>query len=66
MILVRVSMRLSFDDKSSIVEASIVSLRFALDNPNLISGIGIVDGESRSHGVQLLSGDSDIIQMVDR
>ena len=66
MILVRVSMRLSFDDKSSIVEASIVSLRFALDNPNLISGIGIVDGESRRHDVQLLSGDSDIIQMVDR
>ena len=59
-------MGLSFDNKSSIVEASIGSLRFAPDNPNLISGMAVVDEESRRHDVQLLSGDSDIIQIVDR
>ena len=43
MILVRVSMGLSFHDEKSMVEASIGSLRFAPDDPNSIPGAGIGD-----------------------
>ena len=59
-------MGLSFHDESSMVEASIGSLRFAPDIANPISENGIIDEERRhdDSGIQL-SGDSDI-QMVDR
>jgi len=66
-ILVRVSMGLSFHDESSLVEASIGSLRFAHDISNPIPENGVVDEESRRHDdleIQL-SDDSDI-EMVDR
>ena len=59
-------MGLSFHDESSMVEASIGSLRFAQDIANPISENGIIDEERRhdDSGIQL-GGDSDI-QMVDR
>ena len=65
-ILVRVSMGLSFHDESSMVEASIGSLRFAPDIANPISENEIIDEERRHDHFEIqLSGDSDI-QMVDR
>jgi len=66
-ILVRVSMGLSFHNESSMVEASIGSLRFAPDNPNPIpetGSINILDEERRDDETEL-SNDSDI-QMVER
>ena len=63
----RVSIGLSFHDESSMVEASIGTLRFAPDIANPISENEIVD-ERRHHDdseIQLSGGDSDI-QMVDR
>ena len=59
-------MGLSFHDESSIVEASIESLRFAPDIANPISENGIIDEERRHDDSEIqLSGDSGI-QMVDR
>jgi len=66
-ILVRVSMGLSFHDESSMVKAtsSIGSLRFAPEDPNPVPENGIVD-ERRHDDIEIqLSDDSDI-QMVDR
>ena len=45
----RVSIKLSFHDENSMVEASIGSLRFTPDDPNPISEHEIVD-EERIHG----------------
>jgi len=68
-ILVRVSMGLSFHDQSSMVEASIGSLRFAPDYQNPISqsgSINVLDEGRRDDDIEIqLSDDSDI-QMVDR
>ena len=59
-------MGLSFHDESSMVEASIGSLRFAPDISNPISENGIIDEERRHDDTEIqLSCDSDI-QMVDR
>ena len=60
-------MGLSFHDESSMVEASIGSLSFAVpDIANSISENGIIDEEGRHDDSDIeLSGDSDI-QMVDR
>ena len=59
-------MGLSFHDESSMVEASIGSLRFAPDIANPISENGIIDEERRHDDSEIqLSSDSDI-QMVDR
>ena len=59
-------MGLSFHDESSMVEASIGSLRFAPDIANLISENGIIDEERRHDDSEIqLSDDSDI-QMIDR
>ena len=59
-------MGLSFHDESSMVEASIGSLRFAPDIANPISEDGIIDEERRHDNSDIqLSDDSDI-QMVDR
>ena len=59
-------MGLSFHDESSMVEASIGSLRFAPDIENPISENEIINEERRhdNSDIQLI-GDSDI-QMVDR
>jgi len=65
-ILVRVSMGLSFHNDSSIVEASIGSLRFAPDIPNPIPEDGIVDEERRHDNFDIQSSDDSDIQMVDR
>ena len=67
-ILVRVSMGLSFHDESFIMQASIGSLPFIPDIPilNPIPEDGIVDEERRHDEFRnQLGGDSDI-QMVDR
>ena len=57
-------MGLSFHDESSMVEASIGSLRFAPDIANPEDGI--IDEERRHDNSEIQSnGDSDI-QMVDR
>jgi len=68
-ILVRVSMGLSFHDESSMVEASIGSLRFALDDQNSIpetGSVNILDKGSRDDDIEIqLNDDSDIL-MVDR
>ena len=59
-------MGLSFHDESSMVEASIGSLRFASDIANPLSENGMIDEEGRHDGSETqLSDDSDI-QMVDR
>ena len=59
-------MGLSFHDESSMVEASIGSLRFAPDIENSISDNGIIDEERRHDNSEIQpSSDSDI-QMVDR
>ena len=59
-------MKLSFHDESSMVEASIGSLRFAPDIPNPIPEDGIIDEERRYDDIDIqLSDDSDV-QMVDR
>ncbi|KAF8815784.1 hypothetical protein BYT27DRAFT_7333758 [Phlegmacium glaucopus] len=63
-ILVRVSMGLSFHDKESLIESTIGSLRFAANNPNSISeteteDVGIVN---RDHDIGV--GQSDDIEMV--
>ena len=62
-------MGLSFHDESSMVEASIRTLRFAPDTANPISENGIIDQErtQRRHNdsESQLSSDSEI-QMVDR
>ena len=59
-------MGLSFHDESSMVEASIGSLRFAPDIANPISEDGIIDEERRHDNSDIqLSDDSDT-QMVDR
>ncbi|KAF8815190.1 hypothetical protein BYT27DRAFT_7196954 [Phlegmacium glaucopus] len=65
-ILVRVSMGLSFHDKESMRESAIESLRFAADNPNSIS-------EPEDHDAGIVNGDDNIgvrqgddIEMVDR
>ncbi|KAF8815217.1 hypothetical protein BYT27DRAFT_7197113 [Phlegmacium glaucopus] len=65
-ILVRVSMGLSFHDKESMRESTIESLRFAADNPNSISepvdnDAGIVNGDDN---IGVRQGDD--IEMVDR
>ncbi|KAF8817008.1 hypothetical protein BYT27DRAFT_7205510 [Phlegmacium glaucopus] len=65
-ILVRVSMGLSFHDKESMIESTIESLRFADNNPNSIS-------ETEGHDAGIVNGDDNIgvrqgddIEMVDR
>ena len=59
-------MRLSFHDESSMMEASIGSLRFAPDDPNPTSENEIINEERRHVDFETqLNGDSDI-QMVDR
>ena len=59
-------MGLSFHDESSMVEASIGSLRFAPDISNPKSENGIINEERRHDDTEIqLSCDSDI-QMVDR
>ncbi|KAF8817015.1 hypothetical protein BYT27DRAFT_7247886 [Phlegmacium glaucopus] len=68
-ILVRVSMGLSFHDEESMRESTIESLRFAAHNPNSISetedhdanDAGIVNGDDNIGGRQ-----GDDIEMVDR
>ena len=65
-ILVRVSMGLSFHDKSFMVEASIGSLRFAPDIANPTLENGIINQERRHDNSEIqLSDDSDI-HLVDR
>ena len=58
-------MGLSFHDESSMVEASIGSLRFGPDVANSVSENGIMDERKHDDSEIQLSGDSDI-QMVDR
>ncbi|KAF8815470.1 hypothetical protein BYT27DRAFT_7333903 [Phlegmacium glaucopus] len=65
-ILVRVSMGLSFHDKESMKESTIESLRFAANNPNSIS-------ETEDHDAGIVNEDDNIgvrqgddIEMVDR
>ena len=65
----RVSMGLSFHDKSSMVEASIGSLSFAPDIANPISENGVIDEERtqrRHDDSQIQLGSESEIQMVDR
>ncbi|KAF8799593.1 hypothetical protein BYT27DRAFT_7201334, partial [Phlegmacium glaucopus] len=64
-ILVRVSMGLSFHDKESMKESTIESLRFADNNPNSIS-------ETEDHDAGIVNEDDNIgvrqgddIEMVD-
>ena len=57
-ILVQVSMGLSFHNESSMVEASIGSLRFAPDIANPEEGI--IDERRHDNSEIQLSGDSDI------
>jgi len=66
-ILVRVSMGLSFHDESSIVEAtcSIANLGFAPEDPNPIPENGIV-GEGRHDDFEIQFTDDSDIHMVDR
>ena len=60
-------MGLSFHDESSMVEASIGSLRFAPDIPNQISeNRGIIDEERRHDDSEIQLSDGSEIQMVDR
>jgi len=65
-ILVRVSMGLSFHDHSSLVEASIGGLCFAPDIPNPIPEDGIVDEERRHDDFGIKSSDDSDIRMIDR
>ena len=59
-------MGLSFHDESSMVEASIGSLRFAPDIANPISENGIIDEERRHDDSEIQLGSDSDIQMVDR
>ncbi|KAF8810622.1 hypothetical protein BYT27DRAFT_7186141 [Phlegmacium glaucopus] len=63
-ILVRLSMGLSFHNQESMIESSVGSLRFADNNPNPNLEMGDVDIVNRDDdiGIQI----SDDIQMVDR
>ncbi|KAF8800726.1 hypothetical protein BYT27DRAFT_7116760, partial [Phlegmacium glaucopus] len=61
-ILVRVSMGLSFHDKESMIESSVGSLRFAADNPNSIPETGDIENRDDAIGIRL----SDDIEMVER
>ncbi|KAF8814274.1 hypothetical protein BYT27DRAFT_7156949 [Phlegmacium glaucopus] len=63
-ILVRLSMGLSFYDKESMIESSVGSLRFADNNPNPNPETGDVDIVDRDDDIRLRI--SDEIQMVDR
>ncbi|KAF8817014.1 hypothetical protein BYT27DRAFT_7247885 [Phlegmacium glaucopus] len=72
-ILVRVSMGLSFHDKESMRESTIESLRFAPDNPNSISGTEDHDAGGIVNDAGIANGDDNIgvrqgddIEMVDR
>ncbi|KAF8816038.1 hypothetical protein BYT27DRAFT_7154988 [Phlegmacium glaucopus] len=67
-ILVRVSMGLSFYDKESLIESTIGSLHFVANNPNSIS-----ETETETENVGIVNRDDDIgvqqsddIEMVDR
>ena len=59
-------MGLSFHDESSMMEASIGSLRFAPDDPNATSENGIINEERRHDDPEIQLGDDSDIQMVDR
>ena len=59
-------MGLSFHDESSMVEASIGSLRFAPDIPEPMTENGIVDEERRHDDFDIQLSDQSDIQMVDR
>ena len=59
-------MGLSFHDESSMMEASIGSLRFALDDPNPVSENGIIDEEKRHDDCEVQLSDVLDIQIVDR
>ena len=59
-------MGLSFHDESSMVEASIGSLRFAPDIPEPMTENGIVDEERRHEDFDIQLSDHSDIQMVDR
>ena len=59
-------MGLSFHDESSMVEASIGSLRFAPDIANPTSENGIIDREGRYDDSEIQLSDDLDIQMVDR
>ena len=59
-------MGLSFHDESSMVEASIGSLRFARDIANPISENGIIDEERRHDNSDIQLNDDSDIPMVDR
>ncbi|KAF8797341.1 hypothetical protein BYT27DRAFT_7344213 [Phlegmacium glaucopus] len=63
-ILVRVSMGLSFHDQESMIESSVGSLRFATNNPNPVPETGDVDFVNRDDDIGIRI--SDDIQMVDR
>ncbi|KAF8804281.1 hypothetical protein BYT27DRAFT_7194554 [Phlegmacium glaucopus] len=63
-ILVRVSMGLSFHDKESMIESSVGSLRFADNNPNPNPEMGDVDIGNRDDDIGIRPNDD--IQMVDR
>ncbi|KAF8815850.1 hypothetical protein BYT27DRAFT_7191864 [Phlegmacium glaucopus] len=72
-ILVRVSMGLSFHDKESMRESTIESLRFAADNPNSISETEDHDAGIVRNDAGIVNGDDNIgvrqgddIEMVDR
>ena len=59
-------MGLSFYDESSMMEASIGSLRFAPDIANPISENEIIDEERRHDNSDIQLDDDSDIQMVDR
>ena len=60
-------MGLSFHDESSMMEASIGSLRFAPDDPkSLVSENGIINNERRHDDSEIQLSDGLDIQMVDR
>ena len=59
-------MGLSFHDESSMVEASIGSLRFAPDIMNPLSENGIIDEEKRHDDSEIQLSDYSNTQMVER
>ena len=59
-------MGLSFHDESSMMEASIGSLRFAPDDPNKTSENEIINEERRHDNSEVQLSDGLDIQMVDR
>ena len=60
-------MGLSFHDESSMIEASIGSLRFAPGDPKSpVSENGIINEERRHDDVEIQLSDDLDIQMVDR